>query len=86
MNKTLTDEFLKSYLHKQPKWGFNGLGYIVYKRTYARTLQDGTIEEWWQTVRRCIEGAQKIGAGYTKPEMERLYDYVFKRLNRDYFV
>ena len=77
MNKTFSDEFLKPYQHKQPKWGFNGLGYIVYKRTYARTLDDGASEEWWQTVRRCIEGAQKIGAGYTKPEMERLYDYVF---------
>ena len=31
-NKILSDDFLKKYKNKQPKWGFNGLGYIVYKR------------------------------------------------------
>lgn len=70
-------DFLSKYVNKQPKWGFNGLGYIVYKRTYARKLEDGTMEEWWQTVARCINGAQKIGANYTPEEAQRLYDYVF---------
>ena len=27
----LTVDFLEKYKNKQPKWGFNGLGYIVYK-------------------------------------------------------
>lgn len=45
--------------------------------TYARTKEDGTKEEWWETVKRCVEGAQAIGADYTQEEMERLYDYVF---------
>jgi ribonucleotide reductase class II len=36
-----------------------------------------TTEEWWQTVARCINGAQKIGAEYTQEEAERLYDLVF---------
>jgi ribonucleotide reductase alpha subunit len=73
----LSDEFLSKYKNKQPNWGFNDLGYIVYKRTYARNKPDGTKEEWWETVARCIEGAQKIGAGYTQKEAERLYDLVF---------
>lgn len=73
----LTPEFLSNYKNKQPNWGFNGLGYIVYKRTYARLKDDGTTEEWHETVERCINGAQKIGAGYTKEEAERIYDYVF---------
>lgn len=75
--KILSDEFLKKYKDKNPNWGFNGLGYIVYKRTYARPKADGTTEEWWETVARCIEGAQAIGAEYTKSEAEKLYDYVF---------
>jgi ribonucleotide reductase alpha subunit len=73
----LSNEFLEKYKNKQPKWGFNGLGYIVYKRTYARLKEDGNTEEWHETVARCVEGAQKIGAGYTKKEAERIYDLVF---------
>lgn len=73
----LTEEFLEKYKGKQPNWGFSGLGYVVYKRTYARLKEDGTTEEWWETVARCIRGAQKLGAGYSKQEAEKLYDYVF---------
>jgi ribonucleotide reductase alpha subunit len=73
----LSESFLNQYKNKQPNWGFNGLGYIVYKRTYARLKEDGTTEEWNETVERCINGAQKIGAQYTKEEAERIYDYVF---------
>ena len=73
----LSKEFVNKYKSKQPKWGFNGLGYIVYKRTYARLKEDGNTEEWHETIERCINGAQKIGAEYTKEEAEKLFDYVF---------
>jgi ribonucleoside-triphosphate reductase len=73
----LSSDFINQYKTKQPNWGFNGLGYIVYKRTYARLKEDGNTEEWHETVARCVEGAQKIGAGYTKEEAERIFDYVF---------
>ena len=76
-SEILPDKFLINYVGKQPKWGFGGLGYIVYKRTYARQLTDGTTEEWWQTVARCVNGAQKIGAKYTPEEAQRLFDLVF---------
>lgn len=79
MNQTniLSDKFLSKYKTKQPNWGFNGLGFIVYKRTYSRIKPDGTNEDWWETVARCVEGAQKIGAEYTREEAEILYDNVF---------
>lgn len=73
----LTSDFLSKYENKQPKWGFNGLGYIVYKRTYSRPKEDGSLEDWPETIARCINGAQKIGAGYTKREAEKLFDLVF---------
>jgi adenosylcobalamin-dependent ribonucleoside-triphosphate reductase len=73
----ISDDFLNKYLNKQPNWGFNGLGYIVYKRTYARIKENGQLEEWPETIARCINGAQKIGAGYTKKEAEKLFDLVF---------
>lgn len=75
----ITDDFIQKYKDKKPNWGFNGLGYIVYKRTYARIVDENTkqTEEWHQTLQRCINGAQKIGAQYTKEEAERLYDLMF---------
>ncbi len=77
MNNVITDKFISKYKNKQPNWGFNGLGYIVYKRTYARLKENGETEEWCETVQRCINGAQEIGASYTQEEAERLYDLIF---------
>lgn len=78
MNPILSKEFIDSYKDKTVPWGFNGLGYIVYKRTYARRVE-GTdrTEEWYETVGRCVNGAQKIGADYTEAEAQELYDLIF---------
>ena len=73
----LPEEFLAQYKTKKPNWGYNGLGEIVYKRTYSRIKEDGVNEEWWETVARCVNGAQKIGSNYTKTEAQKLYDLVF---------
>jgi len=73
----LPEQFLRPYMNIKPNWGYNGLGEIVYKRTYSRIKEDGTNEEWWETVARCINGAQKIGADYTTKEAQQLYDYIF---------
>jgi ribonucleotide reductase alpha subunit len=73
----ISEKFANKYTNKQPNWGFNGLGYIVYKRTYARLKEDGKTEEWHETIRRCINGAQKIGANYTQEEAEQLFDLIF---------
>lgn len=74
----ITDEFANSYRNKKAPWGFNGLGEIVYKRTYSRDIDElGRKEEWYETIQRCINGAQNIGAEYTQVEAERLFDYIF---------
>lgn len=71
-------EFLSKYKNKQVPWGFGNLSYITYKRTYARKISGDEIkEEWWETIKRGIEGAQEIGAKYTVSEAERLYDLMF---------
>ena len=59
MQKTkfkLTDNFINSYKRKKPPFGFNGLGELVYMRTYSRVKQDGKNERWWETVQRVVEG------------------------------
>ena len=73
----ITKEFTDSYIGKTAPWGFNGLGYVVYKRTYSRIKEDGSHEDWPETIARCINGAQEIGADYTQKEAERLFDHVF---------
>lgn len=74
----IEDDFVASYKEQIPPFGGNGLGYLVYKRTYSRPNQyTGKLEEWHETVARCVEGACAIGADYTKAEARRLYDHVF---------
>ena len=54
----LTENFINQYTRKQPAWG--PLGYFVYKRTYARLLENGKTEEFWQTAKRVVEGTFSI--------------------------
>ncbi|MBN1275549.1 fused protease/ribonucleoside-triphosphate reductase [Candidatus Woesearchaeota archaeon] len=54
----LDASFLEQYEGKQPRWG--PIGYVTYKRSYARPLEDGSTEEYWQTVKRVVEGVFTI--------------------------
>lgn len=74
----LDHEFLRQYINVQPNWG--PIGYVVYKRTYARDLE--TIpgryqflakaagltggEEWWLTICRVVEGTYRIQQEHCK--------------------
>jgi len=53
---TLSDNFISKYKRKKPPFGFNGLGELVYMRTYSRIKEDGKNERWWETVQRVVEG------------------------------
>ena len=72
--RTISPEFVEQYKNKVPPWG--PLGYVTYKRTYARRADTG-LEEWWQTVARCCQGILDVGGIFTRIEIEQLYDYVF---------
>jgi ribonucleoside-triphosphate reductase len=52
----LDDEFINNYKERTVNFGFNGLGELVYRRTYSRVKEDGSNEQWWETVRRVVEG------------------------------
>ena len=52
----LSENFISKYKRKKPPFGFNGLGELVYMRTYSRIKEDGKNEIWWETVRRVVEG------------------------------
>lgn len=75
---TLLDQsFVDSYSQKQAPWGFNGMGEVVFLRTYSRKKDDGTNETWTETLQRVINGAHEIGVDYTKEEAEALFDHCF---------
>ena len=53
---SLSDNFIDGYKRKRAPFGFNGLGELVYMRTYSRIKDDGKNEMWWETVQRVVEG------------------------------
>jgi adenosylcobalamin-dependent ribonucleoside-triphosphate reductase len=52
----LSENFINKYKRKKPPFGFNGLGELVYMRTYSRIKKDGKNERWWETIKRVVEG------------------------------
>lgn len=89
MEFTLKDSFIKKYSTIEPDFGFNGLGNIVYLRTYSRIKEDGTNEKWFETIRRVVEGTYSIqkkhitnnGLGWQDGQAhvsaEEMYDRMF---------
>jgi ribonucleoside-triphosphate reductase (thioredoxin) len=60
LNFKLENEFVDTYKDRTPDFGFNGLGLLTYYRTYSRLKADGSNEEWYETVRRVVEGAYSL--------------------------
>lgn len=54
----LSPSFLAEFVSAPIEWG--PVGYVTYKRTYARPLPGGISEEWWQTCARVVEGVYTI--------------------------
>ncbi|MHA1521597.1 MAG: fused protease/ribonucleoside-triphosphate reductase [Promethearchaeota archaeon] len=55
----LDNEFIDLFRAKQPEWG--PLGYITYKRTYARYIEaENRTEEFFETAQRVVEGVYSI--------------------------
>jgi adenosylcobalamin-dependent ribonucleoside-triphosphate reductase len=60
----LDERFVASYSSKKPNFGFNGLGELVYFRSYSRTKQDGSKERWHDTVERVVNGTFRLQQGW----------------------
>ncbi|KJE97597.1 ribonucleotide reductase, variant [Capsaspora owczarzaki ATCC 30864] len=52
----LSKRFLEKFKDVKPPFGYNGLGEMVYRRTYSRKKPDGSNETWAETVQRVVEG------------------------------
>lgn len=83
----LSEDFVSKYRDLKPNFG--PLGWVTYKRTYARWQEElGRTEEWFETVKRVIEGNFNIIQDkytWNDPmlmqaviaEMEEAYDLMF---------
>ena len=56
----LSENFIDKYKRKKPPFGFNGLGELVYMRTYSRIKKNGKNEKWWETIKRVVEGTYSM--------------------------
>jgi len=56
----LSEKFLDKYKKVKPPFGFNGLGEIVYMRSYSRNDEFKGNEQWWETCRRVVEGTYNM--------------------------
>jgi len=56
----LSEKFIDKFKRKKAPFGFNGLGELVYMRTYSRIKEDGKNERWWETVQRVVEGTYSM--------------------------
>ncbi|MEI6021052.1 MAG: fused protease/ribonucleoside-triphosphate reductase [Bacteroidota bacterium] len=90
LNFKLDEEFVNSYKDIKPDFGFNGLGQLTYYRTYSRLKENGHNEQWFETVRRVVEGAytlqkehilsNELGWNNRKAQhsAQEMYDRIFK--------
>jgi len=84
----LNEEFLAPYKKLKPNFGFNGLGELVYLRTYSRIKEDGSKEVWFDTVLRVVEwvfNTQKThielnGLGWKETKAQKLAMDMFDRM------
>lgn len=54
--KILLDSFIQQYAQKDTPFKNHGLGEFVYSRTYSRIKDDGSNEQWYETIARVVEG------------------------------
>lgn len=74
----LINELEKEYENYPVKWGFNGLGYLIYKRTYAHKKYDEnnnviSHEEYNNTVARELRQAIKMGVPLTPKQIKEIF-------------
>ena len=56
----LKKEFIDKYKTIKPPFGFNGLGELVYLRTYSRLKESGENEQWFETIERVVNGVYTL--------------------------
>jgi len=79
----ISEEFIDIYRHRDTNFGFNGLGELVYRRTYSRIKEDGSNEQWWETVRRVVEGTFNLLLSHLEHNSIKVDQETLERINID---
>ena len=67
------------YKFKQIETPWSSVGYLTYKRTYSRKINNDKTEEWADTVERVINATDdQLNCGFTNEEKERLGSYMME--------
>jgi hypothetical protein len=83
----LDEDFINQFKGKQPDFG--PLGYITYKRTYARIIEgENRKEEFWETLRRVVEGCysiqkehcMKLSLPWSDPKAQKSAQKMFQKI------
>ena len=83
----LRTEFVDQFRNKQPQWG--PLGYITYKRTYARPIpNENRTEEFFETLKRVVEGCfslqknhcLKLGLPWSEDKAHKSAEIMYKKM------
>lgn len=88
MEFKLRESFIDKYKSLTPPFGFNGLGELVYLRTYSRIKEDGSNEKWFETIRRVVEGTYSVqkrhitgnGLGWDENKAHRSAEEMYERM------
>jgi ribonucleoside-triphosphate reductase (thioredoxin) len=64
----LDSDFILKYKDRKAKFGFNALGEVAYKRSYARVKDNGKSECWSETVERVVNGTYNMQKNYLESQ------------------
>jgi len=56
----LNADFIERFRGVKPPFGFNGLGELIYLRTYSRIKSNGENETWIDTITRVVNGCYNL--------------------------
>ena len=84
----LSKRFINTYQSQKAPFGFNGLGELVYMRTYSRDKADGSKERWHETVERVVNGTYNMqkkwlehrGLGWNSKDAHKSAQNMYKRI------
>jgi len=84
----LSEKFIEGFKTKRPPFGFNGLGELVYMRTYSRIKEDGANEQWYETCRRVVDGTYNMqrkwidehGLGWNSWQAQKSAQEMYERM------
>lgn len=57
---------------------WSSVGWLTYRRTYTRTQEDGTLEDWPDTVSRVVDASKNLPVPLNEDDAEYLRETMLK--------